>query len=69
MKPWHLLNTRGKILAVACCINMWVAVVLAVDGEWSSIFSVIVAMICGLCTFKKRYKHQDAKDINEGRKE
>lgn len=67
MKPWHVLNTRGKVLAVACCINMWVAVVLAIDGRWESVFSVAVAMICGMCTYKKRYQQLDARDINEGR--
>lgn len=69
MKPWHVLNSRGKCLVVACCFNVWVAVVLAMDGKWSCIFSIIVAMICGLCTYDKRYQHQDAKDINDGREE
>lgn len=69
MAPWHKLNTRGKVLAIACCINMWVAVVLAMDGKWASIFSVFVAMICGISTCNKRYQHEDAKDINEGREQ
>ena len=67
MKPWRVLNTKGKLLAVACCINMWVAVVLATDGKWSCVFSVVVAMICGICTYSKKYQHQTAEDINEGR--
>jgi len=66
--PWRALNMKGKLLVVACCFNMWIAVVLATDGKWSCIFSVMVAMICGICTFDRRYQHQDAKDINEGRK-
>jgi hypothetical protein len=69
MAPWRNLNTRGKVLVVACLFNMWVAVVLALDGLWESTFSVLVAAICGILTFKKRYQHQDAKDINEGREE
>ena len=69
MKPWRVLNTKGKALVIACCFNVYVAVVLAMDGQWSSIFSIFIAMICGLCTYDKRNQHQDAKDINEGREE
>ena len=69
MKPWCVLNIKGKVLVVACCLNMFVAVVLAMDGKWSCIFSVIVAMFCGVCTYDEQYQHQDAKDINEKRKE
>ena len=67
MMPWRTLNTRGKLLVVACCFNMWVAVVLATDGRWSCIFSVMVAMICGFCTYNKKYQQQTAEDINERR--
>lgn len=69
MKPWHMLNTKGKALVVCCCFNMWVAVVLAMEGEWSCLFSVAVAMICGVSTYSKKYQHQDAKDINDGREQ
>lgn len=68
MAPWGNLNTKGKFLVIACLFNMWVAVVLALDGLWEAIFSVLVAATCGILTLKRRYQHQDAKDINEGRK-
>jgi hypothetical protein len=69
MKPWCVLNLKGKILVVACCLNLLVAVVLATEGKWSCIFSFIVAMFCGVCTYDKQYQHQDAKDINDGREQ
>ena len=64
MVPWRYLNVHGKCLIVACLLNMWIAVVLAMDGHWSSVFSVVVAAFCGLLTYRKRYQHQDADDIN-----
>ena len=69
MVPWRNLNTHGRCLVVACLFNTWVAVVLAMDGQWSSVFSIFVAAFCGMLTFRKKYQHQDAKDINEGREE
>ena len=69
MAPWRNLNTRGKCLAIACLINVWVAVIIALDGQWSSIFSIFVGALCGILTYNKKYQHQDAKDINEGREE
>jgi len=65
MMPWSKLNIKGKILIVCCCLNMWLAVVIALSGDWSCIISVVVAATCGICTFKKRYQHQDADDINK----
>jgi len=46
---------------------MIVAVVYANSGSYIAILPTIVAMICGLCTYKKRYQQLDARDINEGR--
>lgn len=69
MAPWRNLNIQGRCLVVACLLNAWVAVVLAIAGQWSSIFSIFVAAFCGMLTYKKRYRHQDARDINEGRDE
>ena len=52
--PWRKLNTRGKMLAVMCVINMWCAVVIAVDGKWISLLSTFFAMVCGVCTYSSR---------------
>lgn len=67
VKPWRHLNTRGKVLVVACVTNVWVAVYLATEGEWMCLFSACMAAFCGIMTYDRRYQHQDAKDINEGR--
>lgn len=68
IRPWRCLNFNGKILAVACIMNVWCAVYLASRGEWSCLFSVTMAAFCGIATYKRKYQHQDAKDINEERK-
>ncbi len=67
MAPWRNLNTKGRILIIACLFNMWVAVVLAMDGLWESTFSVFIAAICGILSFKRRYQQLDARDINDRR--
>jgi hypothetical protein len=64
IRPWRVLNNGGRILAVACVINMWIAILLAHRGEWSSIFSVVMAAFCGMMTYNKRYQYKDADDIN-----
>lgn len=67
MRPWRVLNTNGRALAVACVINMWCAVYMAVEGSWMCVFSVVMAAFCGMMTYSKRYQHQDAQDINSSR--
>lgn len=67
ISPWRNLNTRGKTLSIACVVNMWVAVYLATEGAWLCLFSGLMAAFCGIMTYDKRYQHQDAKDINDGR--
>jgi len=69
IRPWRYLNTNGKVLVVACITNVWCAVYLAHSGEWMCIFSACMAGFCGMMTYNKKYQHQDAKDINEGREE
>ena len=68
MAHWSALNLKGKILAVACCFNLWVAFVIAMKGDWSCVVSFVVAMFCGLSTYNKRYQHIDANEINETKK-
>ena len=54
MVPWRRLNARGRVLAVMCVINMWCAVVIAMDGKWMSLVSAFFAMICGVGTYSSR---------------
>lgn len=68
IKPWRYLNTRGKVLAIACVTNIWVAVYMAYEGEWMSIFSGVMAAFCGMMTYFTKYQHQDATDINESKR-
>jgi hypothetical protein len=67
MISWHRANFLGKLMIVGCLLNVFMSILLASAGEMSAIFSMIVAALCGLCTYNPRYQHQDAKDINEGR--
>jgi hypothetical protein len=69
IRPWVHLNTRGRVLAIACVTNIWCAVYLAYEGEWMCLFSAFMAAFCGIMTYSRKYQHQDAKDINEGREE
>jgi len=65
IKRWSDLNLGGRVLFVACLINLWVAIVLAHAGEWSCIFSAFMAAFCGLCSYNSRYKITRAEDIND----
>lgn len=67
MSPWANLNTRGKLLAVCCIVNVVCAIMLAKMGSYTSVMSVTVAAFCGLSTYRKRNQHQDARDINHER--
>lgn len=37
---------------------MWCAIVVATNGGWSSLFSVFIAMICGIGTYNPRAQKQ-----------
>ena len=67
MLPWRDLNFQGRMLLVACIINVMVAVYFASIGDIFAVFSICMAAWCGLWTYHPRYQHQDAKDINDGR--
>ncbi len=69
MLPWRDLNFQGRILLIACIINVIMAVFFASKGDSFAIFSIIMAAWCGIFTYHPKYQHQDAKDINEGREE
>lgn len=69
MAPWSCLNLTGKILAVACVINVICAIIFLKAGDYSCIFSMSMAAVCGLSTFGRKYQHINTKDINEGREE
>mgnify|MGYP003344153500 CR=1 FL=1 len=64
MVPWKYLNSKGRLLIVACIINMICAITMAREGSWLSVYSVAMAAFCGLMTYSKRYQIQDADDIN-----
>ena len=55
------------MLAVACIINLIIAIYTGMQGSLVAIISVLVAAWCGNWTFHEHYQQQDAKDINEGR--
>tara|TARA_B100000575_G_C22706245_1_gene426342 strand:- start:40 stop:249 length:210 start_codon:yes stop_codon:yes gene_type:complete len=69
MAPWKNLNFKGKILSISCILNVIASVILAVEGLWLALFSIVMAAWCGMWTYHSQYQHQDAKDINDGRKE
>lgn len=62
--PWNTLNFRGKTLAICCFINLAVAIFVAMSGSYMSIFSIAVAMFCGMSTHSHRSQYIDATDIN-----
>lgn len=66
---WYSLNIKGKMLWVACVVNIACAVTLAFGGSSMAVFSIIMAAYCGMITFQPRYQYQDANDINEKRKQ
>ena len=67
MLPWRDLNFQGRILLVACIINVVVAVYFASIGDSFAVFSIVMAAWCGMFTYHPKYQQQTAKDINEGR--
>jgi hypothetical protein len=69
MAPWRILNFKGKLMVIACIINVVVAVILAREGSLAAILSIITAAWCGMWTYHTHYQHEDAKDINDGRQQ
>ncbi len=69
MAPWRNLNFKGKAMVVGCILNVIAAVIMATEGSWMALFSITMAAWCGMWTYHPHYQHQDAKDINDGRKE
>ena len=67
MLPWRELNTKGRMLVIACCLNMYAAVVMAMEGSWWSVFSVCMAMFCGMMTYNTRYRIITAQEMNKTR--
>ena len=65
MAPWRVLNLKGKILAVCVFINMYVSILYVTTGSYIAILPVIMAMICGLSTYKARYQHVNVSDLNK----
>lgn len=50
------------MLVLCVPINMIVAVVYANSGSYIAILPTIVAMICGLATYNKRYQQYDGRE-------
>jgi hypothetical protein len=69
LAPWKNLNLRGRMMTIACIINLILAVILAKDGSYIAVFSIVMAGWCGMWTYHTHYQHHDAKDINHGREE
>ena len=59
MLPWRYLNTKGRMLLVACLINMYVCIVIALEGSWFCLFPVGMAAFCGMMTYHKKYRDYD----------
>jgi len=56
---WFKLNLEGRVLYVACVINLIVAAILASDGQYAAIFSGLMAAFCNICSYNKRYQLDD----------
>lgn len=54
MRAWVNLNLRGRLLLVCSIINIWISIVLALDSNSYWIFSIFMAMFCGLATYDPR---------------
>lgn len=65
MNQWGNLNIQGKLLYVACLINLCIALYLANVGEWMCLFSAFMAAFCGLSTYNIRYIMVDEQQIND----
>lgn len=65
INKWSNLNTSGRVLFVACVINLWVAITLAWAGNTMCLFSAFMAAFCGLCSYNKKYQQTCSEDIND----
>lgn len=62
MRPWRYLNIRGKILCLCCVLNIYFAILLALEGSYQCIVSYTIALICGLYTYdSKSLKNNEEK--------
>lgn len=64
MLPWRELNFKGKILAICVFINMYVSVLYVTQGSYVALFPAMMAMICGLSTYNKKYQQVTHVEIN-----
>lgn len=62
MKPWRELNFTGRLLLLCCLMNVWCAVVFAMEGSWYSIFSGAMAAYCGMSTYHSKYQKNETND-------
>lgn len=67
MIEWQALNWRGKLCYTLSAINLWVAIVLAFNGQWIAVYQACLAAILGLCTFDKRNQHGDKNKLHKTR--
>ena len=65
MRPWRYLNLQGRLLLLACCLNVYAAVVMAIGGSWMCVFSICMAAFCGLMTYCRKYQIPTSQDINQ----
>jgi len=56
MKNWGCLNLMGKTLFGAALLNGCLAIFYAYHGHMFAVFSISMAMVCGLSTFNRRYE-------------
>ena len=56
MRAWAELNKRGRILFCCSILNVLVAFALVFRTDLGCIFSLTMAMFCGLATFDPRYQ-------------
>jgi hypothetical protein len=56
MSPWSKLNKDGKLLLFCCVVNLFISVILAVDGSLFCFFPFTVSMFCGLFTLNSKYQ-------------
>ena len=55
MRPWSQLNYLGRLLLICCIINVWLALVFALNNDSFWIYYFVMAMFCGLSTYHPRY--------------
>lgn len=55
MRSWSKLNDKGRLLLICCVVNTWVSLVFVLDGNVVCIFSILIAMFCGLSTYNSKY--------------